>query len=170
MKKLLLNTLITTVLGSFLIKGQVITKTDTINSTPLTIIMDKRVDEFLENLENNCINKNDKINSPNYKPIKVPNRELTTAEICRQTPKIRGYKIQLAIVKSNKEANEVKADFRSKFPSIKVETDASLRPNYKVLVGSYFTKQSSKSDLSKIREHFKSAIPVEYRIYCAEAK
>lgn len=177
MKNLFFNILMVVFFACFQAKGQIITKTDTINTTPLTISMDKRANDFLEHLENTCIIKNSNtekntksIDNNNPTTIKVPNRALTTAEICRQTPKIRGYKIQLAIVKSNKEANEVKAYFRKKFPSIKTETDASLRPNYKVLAGSYFTKHSATPDLSKIREFFKSAIAVEYRVYCAEAK
>ncbi len=81
-----------------------------------------------------------------------------------------GYKIQITTVKSNEEANEVKSYFRKRFPNLKVETDASLRPNYKILAGSYFTKQSASGDLSKIREYFKSAVAVQYRIFCSEAK
>ena len=81
-----------------------------------------------------------------------------------------GYKIQLAVVKSNKEADEVGLYFRRRFPNIKVEKDASLRPNYKVMAGSYFTKQSASSDLSKIKQYFKDAIAVQYRVFCVEAK
>ena len=64
----------------------------------------------------------------------------------------------------------MKAYFRRRFPQLKVETDASLRPNYKILAGSYFNKQSATSDLNAIRKEFKSAIAVQYRIFCAEAK
>ena len=95
---------------------------------------------------------------------------MTTAEICRQNPRILGVKIQIAVVKSNEEANEVKSYFRRRFPSIKVETDASLRPNYKILAGSYFNKGTAAGDLARIRQYFKSAIPVQYRVFCAEAK
>lgn len=66
-------------------------------------------------------------------------------------------------MKSNEEANKVKTYFRSKFPNIKAETDASLRPNYKVLVGSYFSKQSSSGDLSRVRSYFPEAISVQYK-------
>jgi hypothetical protein len=64
----------------------------------------------------------------------------------------------------------VKTYFRSKFPSIKVITDASLRPNYKVLAGSYFSKQSAAADLAKVRQIFKDARTVEYNIFCVEGK
>ena len=81
-----------------------------------------------------------------------------------------GYKIQLAVVKSNEEAKEVGMYFRRRFPNMKVEIDASLRPNYKVMAGSYFTKQSANEDLKKIKPYVKSAIPVQYRVFCVEAK
>ncbi len=97
-------------------------------------------------------------------------KPLSNADVCRQNPRIMGYKIQLAVVKSNEEAKEVGMYFRRRFPNMKVEIDASLRPNYKVMAGSYFTKQSASSDLKKVKQYFKSAIPIQYRVFCVEAK
>lgn len=169
--------------------SQQVTKKDTLAGTPLSISMDSKVEDLLEDMENNCVRANTVSTKPrnntsststssgNYKPtsttpdrIVVPSRALTNAEICRQNPRILGYKIQLTVVKSNEEANEVKAYFRRRFPNLKVETDASLRPNYKILAGSYFTKSSAGGDLGRIRQYFKSAIPVQYRVFCVEAK
>ena len=161
------------------IDAQQVVKKDTLAGTELTMTMDSKVNAALESIEDKCSKTSGSIgsrdNDEDYTPSKptkiyVPNRELTNAEICRKNPRILGYKIQITIVKSNEEANEVKAYFRKRFPNLKVETDASLRPNYKILAGSYFTKQSAASDLSKIREYFKSAVAVQYRIFCAEAK
>ena len=166
------------------IDAQQVTKTDTISGTPLTISMDRNISESLGKLEENCalanvraaerrnnntIERNTETETRKDTKV-VASRALTTAEICRQNPRILGVKIQLAVVKSNEEANEVKAYFRRRFPSIKVETDASLRPNYKILAGSYFNKGTAAGDLARIREYFKSAIPVQYRVFCAEAK
>lgn len=167
--------------------GQQVTKKDTLSGTPLTISMDDKVEKLLSDMENNCVrvaaNNASKTGSSSgsnssYKPAKsttperisVPSRALTNAEICRQNPRILGYKIQLTVVKSNEEANEVKAYFRRRFPNLKVETDASLRPNYKILAGSYFSKSSASGDLGRIRQYFKSAVPVQYRVFCVEAK
>ena len=163
--------------------AQVVTKTDTISGTPLTISMDGKISSLLEKADDNCNrvssggtrtyannnegNDNDEPSRPN---VSVPSKPLSNAEICKRNPRLMGYKIQLTTVKSNEEANEVKAYFRRRFPHIKAETDASLRPNDKVLVGSYFTKESASSDLKKIREFFKSAVSVQYRIFCVEAK
>ncbi len=165
--------------GFYNIDAQQIVKKDTLAGTELVMTMDSKVNGALESLEEKCsrtsastsYRDNDEDNT-STKPTKiyVPNRELTNAEICRKNPRILGYKIQITTVKSNEEANEVKSYFRKRFPNLKVETDASLRPNYKILAGSYFTKQSAASDLAKVREYFKSAIAVQYRIFCAEAK
>jgi hypothetical protein len=160
------------------IEAQQVVTRDTLAGTELVMTMDSKVNGALESLEDKCSRVS--TNTPSrdnddYTPSKptkiyVPSRELTNAEICRKNPRILGYKIQITTVKTNEEANEVKSYFRKRFPNLKVETDASLRPNYKILAGSYFTKQSAASDLSKVREYFKSAIAVQYRIFCAEAK
>ena len=153
--------------------AQQVVKNDTISGTPLSISMDKKVDDLLGNLEEKCLT----VNSSNYDSPKttapkivVPEKELTQAEICRRNPRIMGYKIQLAVVKSNDEAREVGMFFRRRFPNMKVEIDASLRPNYKVMAGSYLTKQSAAADLAKVRAHFKSAMAIQYRVFCVEAK
>lgn len=173
---------IVSLFGFYSIEAQQVVKKDTLAGTELIMTMDSKVSSALEGIEDKCsrvaVNNNstrdNTIDNP-YTPSKptkiyVPSRELTNAEICRKNPRILGYKIQITTVKSNEEANEVKSYFRKRFPNLKVETDASLRPNYKILAGSYFTKQSAASDISKIKEYFKSAIPVQYRIFCAEAK
>lgn len=175
-------------------KAQQVTTKDTIGGTPLIISMDPNVNGVMKNMEESCKTVTERreervrerandYTDNTYKPsttytpsapkttVKVvPNRALTNAEICRQNPRIMGVKIQLVVVKSNEEANEVKAYFRRRFPNLKVEVDASLRPNYKVLAGSYFNRQSAAGDLAKIKQYFKSAIPVQYRVFCVEAK
>ncbi|WP_226063716.1 SPOR domain-containing protein [Kaistella polysaccharea] len=159
--------------------AQQVIKNDTINGTPLTVVMDQKVSDLLSDIEDKCATPNTFSGNENYDgsstksttpKISVPERELTNAEICRRNPRIMGYKIQLAVVKSNDEAREVGMFFRRRFPNMKVEIDASLRPNYKVMAGSYFTKQSAASDLARIKQHFKSALPIQYRVFCVEAK
>lgn len=160
----------------YAVEAQQVVKRDTLSGTELIMTMDSRVSSTIANLEEKCSrvavnNSSTDIDAPERAPkVFVPSRELTNAEICRKNPRILGFKLQVTTVKSNEEANEVKTYFRKRFPNLKVETDASLRPNYKILAGSYFTKQSASSDLSKVREYFKSAIAVPYRIFCAEAK
>ena len=174
MKNLVKIFSILSLMSFYNINAQEVIKKDTLNGTPLTITMDSKVNGVLTDLEGKC----DRIkeaeladaNKPTAPKVEVPSKPKSNAEICRDNPKILGYKIQVAVVKSNEEANKVKAYFRTKFPNVKAETDASLRPNYKVLVGSYFTKQSASGDLSRIKSYFPEAISVQYRVFCVEAK
>lgn len=178
MKNLLKILAVLLVAISYNAKAQQVVKKDTINGTELTVTMDEKVNGIIEGMENNCSKNNSfsennsDSSTPKSTPTKVtvPTKAPTNVDICRQNPKVLGYKIQLVVVKSNEEANQVKAFFRNRFPTIKAETDASLRPNYKVLAGSYFTKESAASDLKKIKQYFKTAIPVQYRVFCVEAK
>ena len=165
-----------TVITANFYEAQQVVISDTISGTPMSMMMDKKVNDLLSAVEDKCAtnipsgNYNNEGTKTNPTKISVPERELTTAEICRNNPRIMGYKIQLTVVKSNKEADEVGLYFRKKFPYIKVEKDVSLRPNYKVMAGSYFNKKSAANDLSAIRTYFKDAIAVPYRVFCVEAK
>ena len=168
--------------SSNIFEAQQLVKKDTIEGTPLSMMMDEKVSNLLGDIEDKCATKiggsstnfgnEDYDNSSKSKETKisVPDKELTNAEICRRNPRIMGYKIQLAVVKSNEEAREVGMFFRRRFPNMKVEIDASLRPNYKVMAGSYFTKQSAAGDLARIKQYFNSAIAIQYRVFCVEAK
>ena len=163
-------------------EAQQVVQKDTLSGTPLSIMMDQKVSDLLGEVEDKCattIGNNSNYSGTDYTDnsprtttpkISVPDRELTNAEICRKNPRIMGYKIQLAVVKSNEEAREVGMFFRRRFPNMKVEIDASLRPNYKVMAGSYFTKQSAAADLSRIKQYLKSAMSIQYRVFCVEAK
>jgi hypothetical protein len=170
--KIILTTLISLTYTS---KAQQVVKKDTLNGTEMSWTMDSQVANALSGLEEKCTSKKTKF--PNggdneNVPIKtlVANRALTNEEICRKNPRISGYKIQVMVAKTNEEANIARGDFRARFPQLKVEVDASLRPNYKVLAGSYFTKESAAADLKKIRKEFNTAVSIPYRIFCVEAK
>ena len=167
MNKILKLVCFLSLFGFYAVDAQQVVKKDTLNGTELTVTMDSKVDDLLKDLESKCDRLNDIGNKPITK-VEVNTKTKTKAEICRDNPRIMGFRIQVAVVKSNEESNEVKNYFRSKFPNIKAITDASLRPNYKVLVGSYFTKQAAAGDLARIRQYFKDARAVEYYIFCVE--
>ncbi|KIA90244.1 sporulation protein [Kaistella jeonii] len=162
--------------------AQLVVKNDTLSGTPLSMTMDKKIGDLLVNIEEKCattITNNsgkswsagsDSSSNSNIPKINVPEKELSQAEICRRNPRIMGYKIQLAVVKSNEEAREVGMYFRRRFPNMKVEIDASLRPNYKVMAGSYLSKQTASSDFSSVQKTFKEARLIPYRVFCVEAK
>ena len=143
------------------VNAQIVTKRDSINGNEFTITMDKRIDDVIASMENDCKKKSIRTND---------NTSPKQAEICKKNPRILGYKIQVGVVKSSEEANNLRTEFRQAFPAIKVEVDASLRPNYKVLAGSYLSKESAAADLKKVKAKFKGAISTQYRVFCVEAK
>lgn len=156
------------------LSAQQVVKTDTLSGNPLTITLDQKINDLLQSTEDKCsrtVTNSD--SGGNYTPpskVVVPERAMSRAEICRKYPRIMGYKIQIVVVKSNDEANKVITYFRNRFPDLKAIRDASLRPNYKVLVGSYFSKEAAQRDISRIRGTFKDAVPVKYYIFCVEGK
>ncbi|WP_188617063.1 SPOR domain-containing protein [Cloacibacterium rupense] len=169
MNKILKGISFFVLMGFYTVDAQEVVKKDTLKGTVLTMTMDSKVEGLLSDLEEKCDRMNELESKPTTKVV-VNNKPKTTEEICRDNPRIMGFRIQVAVVKSNEESNEVKAYFRSKFPNIKAITDASLRPNYKILAGSYFTKQSASADLARIKQYFKEARAVEYYIFCQEGK
>lgn len=152
--------------------AQIETQVEKIGNGELNITMDKKISKNLETLE--CyknLNHFTDISSANTTTnASTTNKKLTDAEICKQNPRILGYKIQIAVVKSKEDVDKIRSEFRSKFSNLKIEIDASLIPNYRILAGSYFTKESADDDLRKIKTSFEAATPVQYRIFCAEAK
>lgn len=179
MKNLFKIIAVLSLLSSNIFEAQQVVQKDTLDGTPLSMMMDEKVSSLLSDIEDKCATKlssssgnpgNDYSPKTTTPKISVPEKELTNAEICRKNPRIMGFKIQLAVVKSNEEAREVGMFFRRRFPNMKVEIDASLRPNYKVMAGSYFSRQSAASDLARIKQHFKGAIAIQYRVFCVEAK
>ena len=182
MKNLFKIIAVLSLFSSNIFEAQQVVKKDTLNGTPLSMMMDEKVSTLLSDIEDKCAttfsgstgdNGNDYYNNApktTAPRISVPEKALSNAEICRKNPRIMGFKIQLAVVKSNEEAREVGMFFRRRFPNMKVEIDASLRPNYKVMAGSYFSRQSAAGDLARIKQHFKAAIAIQYRVFCVEAK
>lgn len=159
--------LILNVLFFYCINAQYVIKKDTLSGTELSFAMDRRVNDALEKIENNCAYSNTEKDIPK---ISIPSRELTNAEICAKNPKIMGYKIQVVVVKNNEDAKKTTIEFRNSFRNLKVETDASLRPNYKILAGSFFSKESAANDLKSVKKVYPSAIVVPYAVFCVEAK
>ena len=158
---------------STMFAAQQVIKTDTISGNAVKISMDKKIMDLLQGAEEKCsqsLENNSQSNSYNTPAINLPERKISTEEACRRNPRIMGVKILIATVKSNQEANEVGFYFRSKFPGLKILKDASLRPNYKIMAGSYFNKNAASSDFKNVKKLFKDAKLVNYMVFCEEAK
>lgn len=158
---------------------QVVSTQDTINGTIVEFSMDQRIVQLLDKREESCAQpkrEEDRKLSENETLEKVierknsPKNNMSVAEICRKMPKLSGFKILVAVVHSREEANKIRYEVRQKYPDLRTELDSSLRPNYRILAGSFFSRQSGKGDLSRVRGSYRSANLVPYRIFCAESK
>ncbi|RQP12283.1 MAG: SPOR domain-containing protein [Chryseobacterium sp.] len=156
----------------------VVTKTDSLGNNSVSFTMDNRLANLLESqvCKTNVGTSTAATQVPDTPPrtstgsTTTAPRAMTTAEICARNPKLMGFKIQVAVVKSREEANKIGLAVRQRFPGLRVEMDALLRPNYKVLAGSFFTRESGSADLRQVRSAYPGAILIPYRIFCAEAK
>ncbi|SDE10278.1 SPOR domain-containing protein [Riemerella columbipharyngis] len=147
----------------------IISQKDSVNGYTMT--MDNRIASLLNKQENNCKQNSYKQNpnNTNNNIVSTSKRTLSKTNICRQHPRLLGYKIQIAMVKSKSDADKITLDFRKKFPYIKVLQDGSMRPYYRVLAGSYFTPKDTEKDLKNIKRSFGSAVAIKYMIFCVEA-
>lgn len=111
-------------------------------------------------------------------PVATTNRNSTTpntkprtnnTDPCAGQTQMQGFKIQVYYSKDRAQANKVKDEFNRNFPSISAET-AYMAPDYRVLVGDYFTKSSANADIRKIKNKYNSAFAIQYRILCRRAK
>ena len=116
MKNLFKIIVVLSLLSSNIFEAQQVVQKDTLDGTPLSMMMDEKVSSLLSDIEDKCATKlgsssgnfgndyNDYSPKTTTPKISVPEKELSNAEICRKNPRIMGFKIQLAVVKSNEEA------------------------------------------------------------------
>ncbi|MEW7401960.1 SPOR domain-containing protein [Elizabethkingia anophelis] len=164
---------------------KIISKKDSVGSNVYTTQMDSRIDELLTKSEESCnrpsgpkvVNNSGSglVISDDRIVISTPRnsintKTLSTADICRNRPKLSGYKIQVAVTNNSNDANKIRYEVRQSFPDLRTELDSSLRPNYKILAGSFFSKQSGSEDLRRVKRVYGSAVLIPYRIFCVEAK
>lgn len=106
-----------------------------------------------------------------YKPeVQVEsNEDRENFDPCAQNPKVMGYKIQIMYTKDRNAANRAQADFAKNFPSLVPEM-VYTRPDYRVMVGDYFTKRSAGMDLASVKKKYPGAFLVQWRVWCRKAK
>ncbi len=136
------------------------------NTGKVTIELDPEISNFLTNKEKTscAITTPKNNNTPN--PTKPKNN---SSDPCAGKTQMLGYKVQVYYSKDRAQADKVKAEFSKNFPSISAET-AYMAPDYRVLVGDYFSKSSANSDIRKIKSKYNSAFAIQYRILCRKAK
>ncbi len=131
---------------------------DSISGGKISIDIDKRLENLVKSKEQKVCKKN----------VYVPPKKLTPADKCATQQKIMGYKIQIFYTKDRAAADKVKNDFAKQHPGLTPEL-IYASPDYRVLVGDYFTRQSAGSDLRKIQRTYPAAFTVQWRVWCRKA-
>lgn len=131
---------------------------DSISGGKISIDIDKRLENLVKSKEQKVCKKN----------VYVPPKKLTPADKCATQQKIMGYKIQIFYTKDRAAADKVKNDFAKQHPGLTPEL-IYASPDYRILVGDYFTRQSAGSDLRKIQRNYPAAFTVQWRVWCRKA-
>jgi len=156
-------TFIAVVIFSQKIDAQRITNKDIkVDGNIYHISIDDRINAMLSAAEESCRRSFHTETNTSTNPI-------NKIDICKESSKLMGYKIQIAITQDGNEANRIRYRFGQKFPELKIEVDTNIRPNHKILAGSYFSKISGTNDLERVKREFRNAILVPYRIFCEES-
>ena len=92
-----------------------------------------------------------------------------TVDICAKSPKVRGYRIQIRYTKDRNTAKQVIREFSNLYPDLPSEM-VYTRPDYRVLVGEYFSKRSGAMDMAKIKRNYPGAFFVQWAVWCRKAK
>lgn len=158
--KLLIN--LTFLLSSLFIYGQN-HATDSISGGEYHIDSLPEVDEFIHSsIQENCSKK---ASTNNH----VSTTQNTEIDICARTPKVLGYKIQILYTKDRRIAERSLSKLSRNYPDLLGEMQYS-RPDYRVLVGDFFTKRSAAEDLSRLKKEYPGALLVQWRVFCKRAK
>jgi hypothetical protein len=150
---------------------QIISKVDSATGGKLIINADEEIlkmiseDELCKNFGDTTIDSKPVPNNEK-KPV---NKPIAPENICGRRNDIPGFMIKVGEAKSEKEINTMISEFRKLFPELRVEK-SYLRPDWRLLAGDYFKRESAKSDLKRLKKNFPSAILVNWRIYCNRAK
>ncbi len=141
-------------------------KVDTIiieNKGKLTIELDQTINKVISAKESESCPLTSK---------KTPKKETpkaTSADPCATQNQINGFKIQIYYSKNRAEADKVKAEFEKNYPNMSAQV-VYFAPDYRVLVGDYFTKNSAAPDIRRLKSKYNSSFTIPYKVLCRKAK
>ena len=88
---------------------------------------------------------------------------------CAGAAQINGFKIQIYYSKNRADADKVRNQFNQSYPDMSAQV-AYFSPDYRVLVGDYFTRQSASKDIRRLKSKYNSAFTIPFKILCRKAK
>lgn len=133
--------------------------TDSISGGSLTLTLAPELERMLKTKEAEVCKRT----------IYEPPRKLSPADKCATQQKIMGYKIQIFYTKDRQAAEKVRSDFSNQHPEMTPEL-IYASPDYRILVGDYFTRETARSDLRRIQRKYPGAFTVQWRVWCRKAQ
>ena len=100
---------------------------------------------------------------------KKETRKASASDPCAYQTQLNGFKIQIYYSKNRAEADKVKNEFERSYPNLSAQV-VCFAPDYRVLVGDYFTKSSAAPDIRKLRSKYNSSFAIPYKVLCRRAK
>ncbi len=145
-------------------------KIDTIkinNTGTLTIELDSRINEAIKTRERtSCAIETRRVPE---KRTEIPRPTGTSSDPCANQTQISGFKIQIFYSKNRNDAEKVRQEFDKDFPNMSSQV-TYYAPDYRVLVGDYFTKKSASADIKRLKSRYNSAFSIPFKVMCRRAK
>lgn len=141
-------------------------KIDTItiqNNGKLTIELDQRINKIITAKENESC----PITAP--KTVKKEPLKNTSSDPCANQNQINGFKIQIYYSKNRADSDKVRNEFEKSYPNLSAQV-VYFAPDYRVLVGDYFTKRSADPDIKRLKNKYNSSFSIPYKVLCRKAK
>lgn len=170
MKNYLLILLLLITYSSFLKAQKVIIKVDSATGGKLIVKGEPSIIKMIDDKET-CKKPVKNVSSTPATPNSAKTKPKSNApeSICEKRNDIPGFMIKVGEAKSESDINAMLNTFRSDFPELRVEKHY-LRPDWRLLAGDYFKRESGQIDLRRIKRSFPSAVLINWRIYCNRAK
>ena len=162
MKKFIFLFLIT--FSSSIFAQEKIDTVQIINNGTLNMEIDSRINTVLKTKEDAVCTYTAPVKKvTEKKPVVQSN------DPCAGTPQVSGLKIQIYYSKDRKDAEKVRNEFSNSYPDLSAQT-AYFSPDYRALVGAYFTRASASRDIRRLKSKYNSAFSIPFKVLCRKAK
>ncbi|TGN23056.1 SPOR domain-containing protein [Empedobacter tilapiae] len=135
-----------------------------INNGTLNIEIDSRINTILKTKEDATCTYATPVKKNTEKKATVQ-----SSDPCAGNPQINGFKIQIYYSKDRKDADKVRNEFMRSYPDLSAQT-VYYSPDYRVLVGDYFTRASASKDIRRLKSKYNSAFSIPFKVLCRKAK
>ena len=136
-----------------------------INNGTLNMEIDSRINNVIKAKEDAVCT----YTAPTKKPVDKKPVVVKSNDPCAGMPQVNGFKIQIYYSKDRKDADKVRNEFDRSYPDMSSQV-AYYQPDYRVLVGDYFTKGSASTGIRRLKSKYNSAFSIPFKVLCRKAK